>query len=102
MREVLQRGDMLGAFVDGEVAGFVGFHDDGSNGMLEVLPPYRRRGLGRALEQAVLNLALERGFTPFGQVFTDNAVSIALQKSMGLTLSDEPVYWTLYLDSRED
>ena len=40
---------MLGAFVDGTLAGFAGFHGEGSIGLLEVLPAYRRRGLGEAL-----------------------------------------------------
>ena len=38
---------MLGAFVDGTLAGFAGFHGEGSIGLLEVLPAYRRRGLGK-------------------------------------------------------
>ncbi len=101
MREVLKKGDMLGAFVDGELAGFIGIHDDGSNGMLEVLPPYRRRGIGRALEAAITNLCLDRGYTPYGQVMEKNAVSLALQQKMGFSLSERPVVWTLYQESRE-
>ena len=38
MQGALRRG-MLGAFVDGACAGFAGFHEEGSIGMLEVLPP---------------------------------------------------------------
>ena len=41
IEEAVRQG-MLGAFVDGELAGFVGFHPEGSIGLLEVLPPYRR------------------------------------------------------------
>ena len=43
MIERAVRRGMLGAFVDGEPAGFAGFHSEGSIGFLEVLPPYRRR-----------------------------------------------------------
>ena len=48
-REAVRRG-VLGAFPTGsnQPAGFVGFHEEGSIGMLEVLPAWRRRGLGRA------------------------------------------------------
>ena len=46
IREAIRAG-MLGAFAGGELAGFVGFHPEGSIGLLEVLPPYRRRGLGK-------------------------------------------------------
>ena len=39
----------FGAFVDGQLAGFVGEHSEGSMGMLEIFPAYRRRGLGYSL-----------------------------------------------------
>lgn len=102
MRETLARGDMLGAFVDGELVGFVGIHDDGSCGMLEVFPPYRRRGIGRALEAAITNLCLDRGWTPYGQILSHNAASLALQRTTGMTLSAEMVHWTLYQDNRDE
>ena len=84
---------MLGAFVDGECAGFVGFHIEGAIGMLEVLPPYRRRGIGEALLRGITALALERGQYPFGQVFTDNLPSLALQRKAGFAVSEECLYW---------
>ena len=84
---------MLGAFVDGTLAGFAGFHSEGSIGLLEVLPAYRRRGLGEALLRGAVRLALERGQYAFGQVLIDNAPSLALQKKVGMTVAREPLYW---------
>ena len=84
---------MLGAFVDGTLAGFAGFHSEGSIGLLEVLPAYRRRGLGEALLRGAVRLALERGQYAFGQVLIDNAPSLALQKKVGKTQSEQPLYW---------
>ena len=84
---------MLGAFVDGTLAGFAGFHGEGSIGLLEVLPAYRRRGLGEALLRGAVRLALERGQYAFGQVLIDNAPSLALQKKVGMTVAREPLYW---------
>lgn len=92
MEGVAKRG-LLGAFVEGEGAGFIGFHAEGSMGLLEVLPPYRRRGIGTLLERAAIALALRRGQYAFGQVETDNHRSLALQKKLGLTLSEEPLFW---------
>lgn len=94
LEEAVSRG-MLGAFLDGgtEPAGFVGFHHEGSIGMLEVLPAYRRRGLGEVLQRAAVNLALERGVYPFGQVFEDNAASLALQRKVGMTVSESRMFW---------
>jgi len=92
IRAAIARG-MLGAFVDGMPAGFVGFHPEGSIGMLEVLPQYRRRGLGRALELGAVRLALSRGRYAFGHVDEDNAASLALQRELGLELSATPLFW---------
>ena len=93
MIERAVRRGMLGAFVDGEPAGFAGFHSEGSIGFLEVLPPYRRRGLGEVLLLGMVRLALERGQYAFGQVLVDNAPSLALQKKAGLTVSEDTLYW---------
>lgn len=40
-----------------------------------------------------MRLALERGQYAFGQVLIDNAPSLALQKKVGMTLSEQPLYW---------
>lgn len=94
MRKAIARG-MLGVFVDESPfpAGFVGFHAEGSMGMLEVLPPYRRQGLGEILQRSAVNLALERGCIPFGQVFDDNAASLSLQRKLGMELSSSKMFW---------
>ena len=92
MEGAIGRG-MLGAFVDGECAGFVGFHAEGAIGMLEVLPHFRRRGIGEALLRGITALALSRGQYAFAQVFTDNLPSLALQRKAGLTVSEDILYW---------
>ena len=92
MQGALRRG-MLGAFVDGACAGFAGFHEEGSIGMLEVLPAYRRRGVGEALLRGAVRLALERGQYACGQVFTDNQASLALQRKVGMSVSRERLFW---------
>ncbi|WP_297719811.1 GNAT family N-acetyltransferase [Intestinimonas sp.] len=94
MERAVDRG-MVGAFVEGEPAGFVGFHDEGSIGMLEVLPAYRRRGLGEILQQAAINLALERGQIPFGQVIDGNTASLGLQRKLGMAVSQSRLFWLI-------
>ena len=82
---------MLGLFApEGNLAGFVGFHWEGSAGLLEVLPAYRRKGYGRVLELSALNYALlEMGqLYPFGQVVRGNEASFALQSTMPLAVCD--------------
>lgn len=91
--ERLRAGVMHGAYVQGRLAGFIGMHSEGSIGILEVLPQYRRRGIARALQIHMTNWNLERGYTPFAQVVCGNSASLELQRKLGYTLSDELVYW---------
>lgn len=94
MERAADRG-IIGAFLDGQPAGFVGFHDEGSIGMLEVLPAYRRRGLGEVLQRAAINLALERGQIPFGQVIDGNEASLSLQRKLGMAVSKTTLFWLM-------
>ncbi len=92
IRERIDAG-LFGAFVSGELAGFAGTHDEGSVGLLQVLPQYRRFGLAYALEAFMINRQLSLGILPFGQVRVHNDASLGLQKKIGMTLSDKVVHW---------
>lgn len=94
MERAADRG-IIGAFVEGRSAGFVGFHDEGSIGMLEVLPAYRRRGLGEVLQRAAIDLALGRGQLPFGQIIDGNDASLALQRKLGMAVSRTTLFWLM-------
>ena len=89
----LAAGAVTGAFLEGVLAGFIGTHEEGSIGMLEVLPAYRRRGLGYALEAEAIRRAMAQGAIPYCQVIEGNAASMKLQKKLGMEFSDEFVYW---------
>ncbi len=79
---------------DGEtLVGMVGIHMDGSMGMLEVLPPFRRRGFGTQLEKAMIRRQLAAGQIPYGQVYLSNAASFALQESIGMECSRGTLTW---------
>lgn len=93
MQWQINDGAMLGAFVDGELAGFIGRHDQGALGVLEVLPEYRRRGIATALESAAINRELQEGHVPYCHLYTDNLASRALQQSLGLSFADKNVWW---------
>jgi tRNA (guanine37-N1)-methyltransferase len=93
IRKNIISGNVFGAFVDGEIAGFVGLHEEGSAGMLEVIPKYKGRGIGKALEAFIINQCLEWGFVPYGQIVCGNTVSENLQGTMGLAISEPTVYW---------
>lgn len=93
LRARLRDGVIYGAFVDGEPAGFIGEHEEGAMGMLEVFEPYRRRGIAAKLEKDLMNRQIAKGFTPYGQIFADNKASVELQKKLGLKVAAESVWW---------
>lgn len=80
---------MYGAFVDGKCAGFIGTHSEGTMGMLEILPEFRRRGYGKALEEYLVNAYIDQGRIPYCHILETNSASLALQKEMGFWLSED-------------
>lgn len=93
--ERIDENELFAGYRDGKLCAFIGFHDDGSGGMLEVLPEYRRLGIGSAMEIFLNNEALRRGWTPFGQIFVGNTPSRKLQDSLGLIMADGEIYWMM-------
>lgn len=91
----LEDGWVWGGFdAAGDLVGFIGEHDEGSMGMLEVFPEHRRRGYARELEGYAVNRMLGAGRVPFGQVVIGNEASFALQASIGMTRLSGVQCWT--------
>ena len=84
-REHIARGELFAAEYEGRLAGFMGLHADGSMGLLQVFPEYRKLGIGRAIEIFFINFCLDRGWIPYGQVRCDNEQSFSLQEHLGMT-----------------
>lgn len=93
LRERLEQGAMFGAFVQDACAGFIGTHAEGSIGMLEVLPEFRRRGIAAALETFLVNALLREDRVPFAQIVTGNAASFSLHKKLGFDFSSGTLCW---------
>lgn len=91
--ERIRAGRMWGIFEEDRLAGFIGTHTEGSMGMLEVLPDYRRRGYGIALERFLIAWQLSQGWIPFGHVIDGNEASAHLQRKAGLTRAGLPAIW---------
>ena len=92
-RDLIADKALLGAFDNGQLAGFIGYHREGSVGMLEILPAFRRRGLGYLLEAAAINRQIARGLPAYCHVFIDNLASQGLQKKLGLVASQTRCVW---------
>ncbi|MBQ7360729.1 MAG: tRNA (guanosine(37)-N1)-methyltransferase TrmD [Lachnospiraceae bacterium] len=93
MKERIQKKALFGLYQEDSLCGFIGIHPDGSLGMLEVMPEYRRNGIGSLLECYLINYALKQGWTPFGQVDVTNLASWKLQEKLGLCLSKNSLWW---------
>jgi tRNA (guanine37-N1)-methyltransferase len=99
-RELLCRGEMFGQFVDGALAAFIGTHEEGSIGLLEVFEPYRRQGIGQNLIRFMISHWRGRGATPYSQVIYTNEKSIRLQKKLGAVLSETLIWWMWRRETR--
>jgi len=77
----------------GTLVGFIGSHEEGSMGMLEVFPQYRRRGIGEYLTLAYASRLLAKGRVPWSQVIAGNDASLAMQLKWGFTVAPERIAW---------
>lgn len=93
LRGRVAAGEMFGAFSQGQMAGFIGVHEEGSMGMLEVLPSFRRQGVGSLLLSQLCAYQLSRGMIPFTQFVVGNIASAKLHKRLGFDISEDSVYW---------
>ncbi len=89
----LDAGIIFGAFVKGELAGFIGRHEEGSVGLLFVFPEFRRMGIAEALERNYVNRELAEGNVAYGQIFVGNTPSRQLQEKLGMDFSDKFICW---------
>lgn len=93
IEELLRQGNLFGGYKDGNLVGFIGNHLEGSMGLLEIFPEYRRLGYGTILEKHLINRMVEKGLVPFAQIEVSNEKSIALQKKLGLRISEDRMFW---------
>lgn len=92
-RDRARGGLFAGHDAEGAFVGYMGTHDDGSMGILEVFPEYRRRGYAEEMERFILAKVLADGGTPFCQIAEDNAASLALQRKLGLVAAPGYVWY---------
>ncbi|MBQ9118350.1 MAG: GNAT family N-acetyltransferase [Clostridia bacterium] len=73
--------------------GFIGFHPEGSMGLLYIFPEYRRKGYAEETESFLMEECLKRGKIPYGHVVFGNEASMRLQKKLGFEQASQYVYW---------
>ena len=92
---LLENKAMYGIFVGGSLAGFIGMHEEGSIGLLEVFPEYRNKGMGTELERFMIIQNMKQSYVPFAQIEVDNHISIDMQRKLGMDISKEMLMWLL-------
>ncbi|GFP76519.1 GNAT family N-acetyltransferase [Clostridium fungisolvens] len=93
LETILEDGNLFGGYKNGILIGFIGNHLEGSMGLLEIFPQYRRLGYGTMLESYMINHMLEKDLVPFAQIEVDNEKSLALQKKLGFSISKDRLFW---------
>ena len=93
VRRRINGGNLVGAFVNDKIVGFGGLHEEGSLGMIYIVPSYRNRKIGLALETYLINAEIEKGNIPFVQVKLGNDIAQAMQEKLGLFGSKAMVFW---------
>ena len=93
MKDIIHQGHLYLGYVDYHLIGFIGEHLEGSIGLLEVFDEYRRQGYGSEMEKRMINMMLNKNLLPYCQIEIENEKSLSLQKKLGMSLSNEKVYW---------
>lgn len=93
LAKLRDQGMLFAGFAGEDFVGYVGRHREGSVGLLNVFPQYRRRGYGQRLETFILNRVVAAGERPYCQIFQGNHASLALQAKLGWVLAAKPICW---------
>lgn len=92
--ERLETQNIYGAYKDNNLVGFIGVHQDGSIGLLEVIEPFRRQGIATSLVSFMTNLLLKEGHTPYAQAIEGNTGTLRIcMKTMYHRLLNQFIYW---------
>ena len=89
----LASGAVYGAFIDNHIAGFIGTHEEGAIGMLDILKEYRRMGIGQKLLGFMTDKFLSEKKIPFSQIMAGNEASYQLHKKLDYEISKESMIW---------
>ncbi|MGG0720528.1 GNAT family N-acetyltransferase [Robertmurraya massiliosenegalensis] len=89
----LQEGTLFGGFLNNDVIGFIGIHDEGSIGLLVVVEKYKRKGYGLALLDFIIQHYLENNRVPYSQISHTNQASILLHQKVGMEISKDVIEW---------
>ena len=91
----IKQGNILLAYKNEELAGFIGTHTEGSIGMLFVKDKFRRQKIGTYLEVSMINRMIDKSLPVFAQITPDNLQSVGQHKGLGFTISQQDIFWIM-------
>lgn len=80
-------------YTNGEISGYIGRHDEGSIGLLEIMPKFRRMGLGAFLVDYSVRAVKSFGEIAYCNIEATNEKSLKMHLKMNFIPSDKFVYW---------
>lgn len=86
---------MMAAYLQDELVGFIGMHNDGAIGMLEVFKGYEGRHIATYLQCTYINYLLDSKYPGllYTQVIEDNEVSMHIQKKLQFEKASKSLRW---------
>lgn len=84
---------LFGGYLRNELVGIVGIHEEGSIGMLEIVPSHRGNGYASQLLLWLCAKIKSQGCIPYSQITVNNDASRRLHQKLGFFLTDDYVYW---------
>lgn len=91
--QILNNGWLYGIYEGDQLAGFIGRHGEGSMGLLEVLPAFKRKYYGSDLMKFMILHYKKSGRIPYSQVIVGNKASHQLHQSLGFECDGQVVKW---------
>ncbi len=85
--------EFYATYTDGKISGYIGRHDEGSIGVLEIMPEFRRRGLGAFLVDYSVRKVIESGKIAYCHIVQDNKNSLNMHIKMNFLPCDKLVWW---------
>ncbi len=94
IRERIKTGPGYGIKDQGVLAGWVMTHEEGTMGLLTVLPEYRRKGYAQKINEALVRSLRAQGKPCLVHIVKGNTASLALSEKSGMVYSCD-VEWVM-------
>ncbi len=93
IKRLMQDFTFYATYTNGELSGYIGRHDEGSIGLLEIMPKFRRKGLGAFLVDYSVKMVNEQGDIAYCNIEVNNEKSLKMHLKMNFIPSNKFVYW---------